>query len=342
MSEPTNRIHIGNLDVSMTQSELEAEVRQYGRATSVWVARNPPGFAFVEFDSVDSAAAAIQGLDNVRLGQQNVKVQFAKNKGRNAAPVPAPVKTSSQRHRIVLKSLPQTFTWRELKDEMRRIGDVIYADVDASGDGVVEFANEKDMEYAVRRLDGSKLDGHTIRVHREGGEEADGGGVAAEGGAGGVVGGGYSGSSAREGPREGPPRREREDRYVDDVKRYERDERYGRDERYDRDERHYGEGQPRRERERDESGNGRHDRGGHGRDERSHRDERGGYGRDDGGGYGRDDGAGYSRDDGGYGRDERGYGRDDRPRERAGYDSRDNLRRGDERFDRGDRYSRAR
>ena len=103
MSEPTNHIHIGNLDVSMTQSELEAEVRQYGRATSVWVARNPPGFAFVEFDSVDSAAAAIQGLDNVRLGQQNVKVQFAKNKGRNAAPVPAPVKTRCEREGVPLQ-----------------------------------------------------------------------------------------------------------------------------------------------------------------------------------------------------------------------------------------------
>ena len=42
---------------------------------------------------------------------------------------------STQRHRVVLKNLPHSFTWRELKDEMRRIGDVIYADVDTNGDG---------------------------------------------------------------------------------------------------------------------------------------------------------------------------------------------------------------
>ena len=78
---------------------------------------------------------------------------------------------------------------------MRRIGDVIYADVDFRGDGsaaatpaktpasclttaylyahhapvdgrVVEFATAEDLDYAVRRLDGSKLDGNTISVFK--------------------------------------------------------------------------------------------------------------------------------------------------------------------------------
>ena len=39
------------------------------------------------------------------------------------------------KHRAVLKNLPATFSWKELKDEMRRIGDVIYADVSDRGDG---------------------------------------------------------------------------------------------------------------------------------------------------------------------------------------------------------------
>ena len=34
---------------------------------------------------------------------------------------------------------------------MRRIGDVIYADVDELGDGIVEFATLEDLEYAVTR-----------------------------------------------------------------------------------------------------------------------------------------------------------------------------------------------
>ncbi|KAL3893043.1 MAG: hypothetical protein SGPRY_014530, partial [Prymnesium sp.] len=71
------------------------------------------------------------------------------------------------KHRAVLKNLPSSFSWKELKDEMRRIGDVIYADVDFRGDGIVEFASADDLEYAVRRLDGSKLDGNIIVVYKE-------------------------------------------------------------------------------------------------------------------------------------------------------------------------------
>ena len=37
------------------------------------------------------------------------------------------------------------------QEEMRRIGDVIYADVDELGDGIVEFATLEDLEYAVTR-----------------------------------------------------------------------------------------------------------------------------------------------------------------------------------------------
>ena len=41
------RVYIGNLDPHVPQEELDAECRRFGNLTSVWVARNPPGFAFV-------------------------------------------------------------------------------------------------------------------------------------------------------------------------------------------------------------------------------------------------------------------------------------------------------
>ena len=133
--EPTNRVYVGNLDPTVTQSEMEAEVQRFG-ATSVWVARSPPGFAFIEFNEVSDAQACVDGLDGVRLGSQNVKAQFAKTQGRKERPVPVVIAPrSAERHRVTLKNLPASFTWRELKDEMRSIGDVIYADVDQNGDG---------------------------------------------------------------------------------------------------------------------------------------------------------------------------------------------------------------
>jgi hypothetical protein len=41
---------------------------------------------------------------------------------------------------------------------MRKAGDVVYADVDYNGEGVVEFSNRDDMERAVDKLDDEKFE----------------------------------------------------------------------------------------------------------------------------------------------------------------------------------------
>jgi arginine/serine-rich splicing factor 1/9 len=102
-----------------------------------------------EYDDPRDAEDAVKGLDDKMIGNQKVKVEIAKSKGRSPAPggggdhgryagnagsgARAPPRPG--RHRAILKNLPQSFGWKELKDEMRRIGDVVYADVDANGDG---------------------------------------------------------------------------------------------------------------------------------------------------------------------------------------------------------------
>ena len=110
MSAATNRLYFGNLDVNFTQAELEEECRRFGQTTSVWVARNPPGFAFVvraprhahaqccadplpvgprrltsarlsqEFADIRGAEGACRALNDVKLGSQHVRVEFSKNK----------------------------------------------------------------------------------------------------------------------------------------------------------------------------------------------------------------------------------------------------------------------
>ena len=43
--------------------DLERAFSYYGPIRSVWVARNPPGFAFVEFEDSRDADDAVRGLD---------------------------------------------------------------------------------------------------------------------------------------------------------------------------------------------------------------------------------------------------------------------------------------
>ncbi|KAK1289655.1 Serine/arginine-rich splicing factor RSZ23 [Acorus calamus] len=57
------RVYVGNLDPRVTERELEDEFRSYGVLRSVWVARKPPGYAFIDFDDRRDAEDAIRGLD---------------------------------------------------------------------------------------------------------------------------------------------------------------------------------------------------------------------------------------------------------------------------------------
>lgn len=46
-----------------SQEELEDAFSRYGRVRKVWVARNPPGFAFVEMEEPRDAEEATRALD---------------------------------------------------------------------------------------------------------------------------------------------------------------------------------------------------------------------------------------------------------------------------------------
>uniref|UniRef100_A0A1J3DKH0 Serine/arginine-rich splicing factor RSZ21 n=1 Tax=Noccaea caerulescens TaxID=107243 RepID=A0A1J3DKH0_NOCCA len=57
------RVYVGNLDPRVSERELEDEFRIFGVLRSVWVARRPPGYAFLEFDDERDALDAIRALD---------------------------------------------------------------------------------------------------------------------------------------------------------------------------------------------------------------------------------------------------------------------------------------
>ncbi|XP_010251308.1 PREDICTED: serine/arginine-rich splicing factor RSZ21A-like [Nelumbo nucifera] len=70
-----SRVYVGNLDPRVTERELEDEFRVYGVLRSVWVARKPPGYAFVEFDDRRDALDAIRALD----GKNGWRVELSHN-----------------------------------------------------------------------------------------------------------------------------------------------------------------------------------------------------------------------------------------------------------------------
>jgi len=57
------KLYVGNLSSLTTRGDLEYEFEYYGRLINVWVAKNPPGFAYIDFEDGRDADDAIRGLD---------------------------------------------------------------------------------------------------------------------------------------------------------------------------------------------------------------------------------------------------------------------------------------
>lgn len=57
------KVYVGDLPKDVSEKELERVFREFGNIRSVWVARNPPGFAFVMFEDERDADDAVRTLD---------------------------------------------------------------------------------------------------------------------------------------------------------------------------------------------------------------------------------------------------------------------------------------
>lgn len=78
----TYKVYVGNLGNNGSKKELEREFERFGRLHDVWVARNPPGFAFVEFEEFRDAEDACKSLDGARICGERVRVELARNRNR--------------------------------------------------------------------------------------------------------------------------------------------------------------------------------------------------------------------------------------------------------------------
>ncbi|XP_037087105.1 serine/arginine-rich splicing factor 7-like isoform X2 [Pollicipes pollicipes] len=70
------KVYVGDL-------ELEDAFSYYGPLNSVWVARNPPGFAFVEFEDPRDARDAVRGLDGRTVCNRRISVEMSTGRSRN-------------------------------------------------------------------------------------------------------------------------------------------------------------------------------------------------------------------------------------------------------------------
>ncbi|XP_076369816.1 RNA-binding protein 1-like [Tachypleus tridentatus] len=101
------KVYVGNLNSGAAKHEIEAAFNKFGPLRNVWVARNPPGFAFVEFEDSRDAEDAVRAMDGMRVCGSRIRVEMSHGRsrrgrgggGRRPPPPPPPPRYRSPRRR---------------------------------------------------------------------------------------------------------------------------------------------------------------------------------------------------------------------------------------------------
>merc|ERR1712235_188110 len=79
------KVYIGNLGSDPpSTTEVEKEFSYYGKLQSVWIARRPPGFAYVEFEDGRDARDACKDLDGRTVFGRRIKVEISHGRKRES------------------------------------------------------------------------------------------------------------------------------------------------------------------------------------------------------------------------------------------------------------------
>jgi RNA recognition motif-containing protein len=79
-------------------------------------------------------------------------------------------KWTSSNNKVFIENLPWDFSWQDLKDLFRSVGNVTHADIILnennlpSGRGIVEFSNSEDAAIAIESLNNQEIGGRIIVV----------------------------------------------------------------------------------------------------------------------------------------------------------------------------------
>ena len=74
-------MYVGNLDPKTTKEQLDDAFRPVGKLKNVWVARRPPGFAFVEYEDPRDAEDAVTKLNDTELDGRRIRVEVSGARG---------------------------------------------------------------------------------------------------------------------------------------------------------------------------------------------------------------------------------------------------------------------
>jgi len=167
------RIYIGNLAKDCREKDVERKFEKYGRIRDVLVKY---GYGFVEYDDSRDAEDAVHGMDGRDFLGERCQVEIARGtrrdrsrdrkRGSRAPWMDKYGPPQRTKYKVTVENLSTRVSWQDLKDVVRRAGEVCYADAHKGrkNEGVLEFATRRDMEKAIEKFDGHEMNGRAIKM----------------------------------------------------------------------------------------------------------------------------------------------------------------------------------
>eukprot|EP00794_Sanderia_malayensis_P013987 gene13987-15445_t len=107
----SSKVYIGNLGQEVDKESIEQEFSKFGPIKDVWIARNPPGFAFVVYNDPRDAEEAVRVMDSKRICGSKLKVELSHTangrRGGRGGGARGPDRSGQSRPAIRYKSPPR-------------------------------------------------------------------------------------------------------------------------------------------------------------------------------------------------------------------------------------------
>lgn len=186
-------VHIQNLDPQVPESELKEVFSKYGKVTRVNIPQNmrgnSKGFAFMDFETKEQAAKAVEELNNTKFRNRIIQVDLSReskvkltaktiNHRESASPAPSSAKDAEGdeamadagekdkpsgaeivARTVVLLGLPETVNDARVRALVEPLGTMIrLALKPANGGAQIEYADEATAGKAALKLDGLEFE----------------------------------------------------------------------------------------------------------------------------------------------------------------------------------------